>query len=490
MPRLQDVTPLKHFAYVTFVNSVGVDNTLEAREHKIKDHPISLREAFSWHQPCSTEVELPTPNALAVPEVVETRIRLYDEIGEALNDDCISKIMSYLNVLELVDMAKYDLRYADLTQKQRSIDIVPGLTPISKELTLLNLRQILRLHGFGYSALDLTISSKAFKYFPSKNDIINKIIQYTGPQLRSFALRAFNVNTTQFDKLKTIIMNVQRLEIDLNYDDFDYEQFNDVWPNLQKLRVESSGAIEMVKYKSKKETAFPKLSELIVISRHKLHEHIFENIADTFKGLKTMVVISVSNYYTDLNTMIPTDFAFVEQLQHLTKLHLSFGQNYLNDNIWATLGRLPALQSLTLEVTSQRLEQRSVMTDKNLNAFRGTLANLFELRLFGIAIHLPLVKEFIKNGPHLNKLSFLNSGFEVFPALMDILVKLRKKQLAQRNADFSAAAANNERTLHLTVEQPNNLNQDMVCINSFNAFALNPENLLCILSFIGVSFHR
>lgn len=479
--RQNDAKTKKYFAYVTFVNCLGAVNALNVHLHEINDIQIIVIPAFSWHQPCAENVILPTPNTYASADIVELREQIYDCIDVSLNDDCIATIMSYFNVYELIDLARHNPRFAYLSQQQRSIHILPNLTPNGRELTLLNLRQILRLQGFGYSALDVTISAKAFKYgHTSSKDFINKMVQYIGPQLRSFSLRSFNVNTMQFAKLKSIILNLQHLEIDLNYDDFNYEEFNDIWPNLQSLRLESSGAIRVVEYKSEKATAFPKLTSLIIISRYKLYEHLFENIADTFSTLKSLVIISIGDYYTDLNATIQTDFAFVAQMEHLKKLHISFGQNYLNDDIWKTLGRMGSLEHLTVEVTSQRSDYRAVLSDANFNAFRRGLINLADFRISGFGLNENRTLDIIRYASYMDTFYIQNSGLEISSEFIRELVAARIAQISRRNAaPLTGKRAGNGEILHLMVEQQTHLTRELVCNNllliKYNHFLINSD---------------
>lgn len=458
---IREATAIKHFAYVTFVNCLGVVNAVNARNHEIGAWGLTIRPAYSWHQPNADNIKLPTPNACASNNIVALKTALFDSINESLNDDCISHIMSYLNVFELIDMAKHSPRYTYLSQQQRTIRIVPNITPNMRELTLLNLRQILRLHGFGYSALHITISSKALKCQQSTHDVINKMVQYIGPQLRSLVLQSFNVVSSEFAQLKSILLNLQHLEIDLNYNNFDYGQFNDVWPNLRSLRLESSGAIHVVQYKSTATTEFAKLTSLVIVSRYKLYEHLFENIFETFKALKTLVIINVHDYYTELNATIPTDFMFVAQLQHLTKLHISFGQHYLRDDIWQTLGRMGALQHLTIEVGSQRNNNLSTITESNFNAFCRGVRSLVELRVSGFKLSNEHLVGFVRSANWLDQLAIHNCGLEVADELINSLVAARIAQL-RRRAHAVNCMGSGQQALQLTMEQPLSLNGELV----------------------------
>lgn len=447
---------------------MGAELALNERNHEVNGENLTIQQAFSWHQPHFEHVVLPTPNASASAEIVAMKMELYKSISEKLNDDVINYLMSYLNLFELIDMVNYNARFAQIARQQRSIQILPNLA--SQQLTLLHLRQILRLYGFGYSALDLTISLHAFKcdHYHACDDMIDKMIQYIGPQLRSLSLISFNIRMAQFAKLKPLLLNLVHLEIDVNYDDFDYEQFNDVWPNLKTLRIQSAGSIHVVKRNSLKETAFPKLTSLVILSRYKLYEHLFENVSKTFKNLTELVLICIGDYYTELNVTIPTDIAFITKIEQLKKIHLSFGQNYLNDDVWKTLGKMTRLENLTIEVTNQRNDTRANITDANLTSLRKGMLNLIEFRISGFNLVEEKLLDIIRSANNLDYLSVFNSGLEYTQGFLKDISLARVAQLSRRadkqqmaspsGPSASSATASHEPKLtdvllHLTVEQ-------------------------------------
>lgn len=434
-PRLltNNLSTTKYFAYITFVNPLGACEALQSEVHVIRDEEVTVEPAYSWHQPLSDIMAAraaPSCSSNENEETAKLKAKIFEGMDRTLNDDCISKIMTFVNIFELMKMASYNQRFSCIARQQRSIRILPNMA--SYQLTMMHLRQILRLHGFGHSALNLTISLKAFKYTHANHHLINKLVQYIGPQLRSFSLQSFNISTSQFIKLKPIMIDLTFLQIDVNYE-FDYEQFNDVWPNLQTLRIRSSGVIEVLKRTSTKTTSFPKLTKLIIISNYKLYANLFETIAINFKGLKELVVIN-DDYYTEMNsTPIQIDFSFIPRMENLTKLHLSFGQNHHNDQIWEILSTVKSLEHLTLNVTSHRgNDNRVTISDRSLCILGMGLESLKELRICGFALTDEKVIQIIRYAKKLDSLTIYNCGVVISPALISNIVRVREAQLSKR----------------------------------------------------------
>lgn len=264
------------------------------------------------------------------------------------------------------------------------------------------------------------------------------------------------------------------LQIDVNYE-FDYEQFNDVWPNLQTLRIRSSGVIEVLKRTSTKTTSFPKLTKLIIISNYKLYAHLFETIAANFKALKEMVIIN-DDYYTELNsTPIQIDFSFIPQLENLTKLHLSFGQSHHNDQIWEILSTVKTLKHLTLNVTSHRgNDNRVTISDRSLCVLGMGLKNLMEFRICGFALNEEKVIQIIRYAKRLESLTMYNCGLVITSALIGSIVRVREAHLSKRQWPGTSGAGGRaapDKVLNLIVEMFVDSGEEVVsCLINLDIF--------------------
>lgn len=465
-PRIWDIVPpippephdTKFYAYVTFVNPLGVVEVFRHSPHIINDVRIKVQKAHSWHQPGAENIDLPVSRLSISNSVHNSNRKIYASMDMTLNDDCILRIMSYLNIFELFHICKYSPRFAQIARQQRTINI-SGSAMIGP-LTMLHLRKFFRLYGFGQGVFHLTIQYRAISYYTANDLFYEKLFQYIGPQLRSLSLQSFSTQTHQLAALKPTVLNLANLDIDLNYE-FDYEEFNDIWPNLETLRIHSSSCIQIVCKDSQKPTSFPILNTLIVISRYKLYEHLFENIVTHFRIIQKLIIINVEDYYTQLPNRSRTDFSFTSQLTNLTKLHLSCSQSYVNHSFWKTLGEMYSLNHLTLEITKSRNQDSRVrIKNLDLSAFANGLINISELRLAGFALTGTKIIQLIRHGIQLDTFSIFNCGLEISSTLICDLVNVRKMQLSKRA--YAGVVITLPKPLHLTFDNSSNLSSELV----------------------------
>lgn len=412
----------KYFAYVTYVNCLGAYDALNKDTHEIQNHKLIVEQAFSWHQP-GTE-DLPVT---AIPEVQK---ELFKHMDQTLNDDCIIKIMSFLNLYELVNMAKYNQRFLLLAQQQRTLKIIPDID-MDEAWTLMRLRYVLRLQGFGQSVKNLTISMKVFRTV-QKNSIFERLVQYIGPQLTSLTLKSFNVTSDQFDQLKPLLQQLTFLDIDLIYE-FSYDRFNDKWPNLETLRIRSAGSIQLVKDAVK--TICPKLTSLQIITSYKLHENLFDTIATNYNGLNELVIIMLDDYYSELtHTITSTDFQNLSNLQYLRKLHLSIGRTYFNEVVIETIAEMITLHHLTLDITNYRGNDTQLsLSDRSLTLLVRGLRNLKEFRLSGLQMTSERIIQIVQNLSQLQKFGIHNCNYSVNINVINDIALMRARQQIERN---------------------------------------------------------
>lgn len=411
----------KSFAYVTFVNCLGAYEALNTDGHEIKNDKLIVEQAFSWHQ---SGIEDAVP-----PSFSHREIELYSEMNNSLNDDCIINIMSFLNIVELISMASYNQRFLLCAHQQRTMKIIPEAV-MDDGWTLMHLRRILRLLGFGHAVKHLILSSKVFR-LSQKSHLYGRLVQYIGPQLTTLSLRYFNVRSDEFDQLKPLLQQLQCLEIDLNYE-FDYEKLNDNWPNLEILRLRSSGLIQLKKDATK--VAFPKLSSLQLITGYKLHENLFDTIATNFAGINDLVIIMLDDYYSELTQVAaPTDFRNLINIQNLTNLHLSITSTYYNEVvIIEEIAKVTTLTNLTLDITNTNPESQISITDYNLTLLVRNLQNLISFRLSGLHITTEKIMLILQNLPDLNEFGIHNCNYSVNMTLLNNIAIIRRKQQANR----------------------------------------------------------
>lgn len=430
----------KYFAYVTFVNCLGACEALNNKDnHVIQNHRLNIEQAFSWHQPGGDNRDQ--------PEFSDRDKKLYEDIDRALNNDCIIDIMSYLNIFELCHIAGYNQRFLSCAQLQRKLKIIP--TNIMVEgITIMGLRRILRLVGFGQTATCLTVSARAFR--SQKTHVFDRLVQYIGPQLTSLSLRHFNITSDEFVQLRPLLQQLTYLELDLNYE-FDYEKFNDKWPKLETLRLRTAGLINFIKDSSKIE--FPKLTSLQLITSYKLNENLFDTIANNFNGLRELVIIMLDDYYSEL-TQVPTDFQNLNKLQQLTKLHLSIIRKYFDESILETIAEITSIEQLTLDVTNYRSPNPDpvLVSDRSLAHLARSLPNLIVFRLSGLQMSGTKVIQIVQHACHLIQFGLHNCNYKLNVRLINDIVNIRRRLQGNR-VTLSHGTFALSTQLELTVDQ-------------------------------------
>lgn len=428
----------KYFAYVTFVNCLGAYDALRETNHEIQNQKLSVEPAFSWHQPNSEitavmEARAKKNKTAAVNQVI------FGALDKGLNDDCIIKIMSYLTLYELTEMAKFNHRFQLLAQTRRLLNIKRDAEwPDEHPLTLMNLRTILRLQGFGYTVTTLKLSLTMFSR--QRQAICSRLVHYCGPQLKSMSLLNSNINVENFETLKPLLQQLHSLEIELCYD-FDYNKFNDRWPNLRTLRVKSSSAIALVNPASTNPTDFKNVTHLTVASNYKLDDNLFKTISTYFPAVTELAVIINEDIYTGLSpSNTSTDLKNISTLAHLKRLHLTLSRTHLVDTTTNIIAGLKGIEHFTLEIINNRnittTSAQTVDTDnimKKVKKIVDKLQQLKSLRLSGISFTDEKIVELVQCATQLHTLSIHNSVFPLGEKLLNDLIStvIKSKEKSQ-----------------------------------------------------------
>lgn len=409
---------------MTFVNTLGTSEALSNQRHVVQERDIEVEQAFSWNQPASDLEKYLSESQKPTSTRKET---LYREIDEALNDDCIYTIMTYLDIFELAAMAKFSPRFQAVAEQIRCLNI--SRQSHEKSVTLMELRNILRLLGFGHSVTNLTVSLKSFN-LSSQRHICDRLFQYIGPQLKSLTLTSFGVTTEQFELMKPLLFHLNYLDIDFNYS-FDYRKFNCAWPNLKTLRVRTSGFIDTFVSQDDAMPEFPLLTKLMIASGYRLHENLFQRLHRACAKITELVVINIDDYYSELAPLVlrTTDLANLCNFRDLLRLHLSFSRSYFNETIIDVISQLTKLEHLTLEITNVRQSDDRIFTELNrsLRKIGICLPEIKEVRFSGIPLEEDKLVELIKNAPKLESLCIYECNLELSARLIRNIVNGRKE---------------------------------------------------------------
>lgn len=420
----------KYYAYVTFVNTYGASEALVKQRHVVQERVIEVEQAFSWNQPASDLDRHLSENQQPTSTQKDT---LYRNINDALNDDCIYKIMTYLDIFELSAMAKFSPRFQTIAQQIRMINICPQSH--DKPVTLMELRNILRLLGFGHSITNLTVSIKSFNPL-SQRYICDRLFQYIGPQLKSLTLTSFGVTTEQFELMKPLLFHLEYLDIDFNYS-FDYKKFNCMWPTLKTLRMRTSGYVDTFISEDGVLPQFPSLTKLMIASGYRIHENLFERLHRSCAKITELVVINIDDYYSELAPLVlrTTDLGNLCEFGELTRLHLSFSRSYFNETIIDVICKLTKLEHLTLEITNvNRQSDDRIFTELNrsLRKIGTSLANIREIRFSGIPLEDDRLVDMIKHSPKLLSLCIYECNLELNIRFIRNVVLVRKELFMTR----------------------------------------------------------
>lgn len=411
----------KYYAYVTFVNTLGASEALSNQRHVVQEREIEVEQAFSWNQPAADIEKYFSDNQKPTSTRKET---LYQKLDEALNDDCLYKIMTYLDIFELAAMAKFSPRFQSVAEQIRCLNIFRKSH--EKPVTLMELRNILRLLGFGHSVTNLTVSLKSFNA-SSQRHICDRLFQYIGPQLRSLTLTSFGVTTEQFELMKPLLFHLNYLDIDFNYS-FDYRKFNCAWPNLKTLRMRTSGYVDTFVSQEDSMPEFPVLTKLMIASGYRLHENLFQRLYRACAKITELVVINIDDYYSEMAPLV-TDLANLSKFTDLLRLHLSFSRSYFNETIIDVISQLTKLEHLTLEITNVRQSDDRIFNElnRNLRKIGAFLPEIKEIRFSGIPLEEDKLVELIKCAPKLESLCIYECSLELNARLIRNIVKSRRE---------------------------------------------------------------
>lgn len=414
----------KYYAYVTFVNTLGASEALSKQRHLVQEREIEVEQAFSWNQPAADLEKHFMENQQPTSTAKET---LYRTIDEGLNDDCIYKIMTYLNIFDLAAMAKYNSRFQAVAEQIHCLTISRSAN--ENPVTLMELRNILRLLGFGHSVTNLTVSIKSF-HLSAQRHICDRLFQYIGPQLRSLTLSSFGVTTEQFELMKPLLFHLNFLDIDFNYN-FDYRRFNCAWPNLKTLRMRTSGFVDTFISEDEPAPEFPALTKLMIASGYRLHKNLFQRLHRACSKITELVVINIDDYYSELPTLVlrTTDLANLSEFTELTRLHLSFSRSYFNATIIDVISKLTKLEHLTLEITNVRQSDDRIFIplNRSLRQIGSCLPNIAEVRFSGIPLEEDKLVELIRFATKLNNICIYECNIELNAQLIRNIVTSRKE---------------------------------------------------------------
>lgn len=467
------LTDRKYFAYVTFVNCLGAYDALNEKHHEIQNQVLHVEQAFSWHQPNSEITDVVEARAKANKTAAVNQV-IFNALDKGLNDDCIMKIMSYLSLYELTEMAKYNHRFQLLAQTRRSLIITRDTEwPIDQSITLMNLRTILRLQGFGYTVTTLKLSLSMFSR--QRQSVCSRLVHYCGPQLTSMSLLNSNINSTNFETLKPLLQQLHFLEIELCYD-FDYSQFNDRWPKLRTLRVKSANSIALVNSASTNPTEFKNVTHLTLASTYKLDDHLFKTISTYFPAVIELAVIVNEDIYTGLTPLNPSnDLKYVRNLANLKRFHLTLSRTQLVDTTTNIIASLKGIEHFTLELNNNRsIMTASTQTVDNDNIMKKVkkivekLQQLKSLRLSGISFTDEKMIDLVQNATQLHTLSIHNSLFCLSEKLFNGLVSTVSQSKIKNNM------VHNHGVLTLVVDQLSDTNMEEVsCLMSHIDFRIS-----------------
>lgn len=415
----------KYYAYVTFVNALGASEALSRQQrHVVQEREIDVEQAFSWNQPAADLEKHFMENQVPTSSQKQT---LYRQIDESLNDDCIYKIMTYLDIFDLAAMAKYNSRFQAVAEQIHCLTIARPSN--EKSVTLMELRNILRLLGFGHSVTNLTISIKSFN-LSAQRHICDRLFQYIGPQLRSLTLSSFGVTTEQFELMKPLLFHLNYLDIDFNYN-FDYRRFNCAWPNLKTLRMRTPGFVDTFISEDDPAPEFPALTKLMIASGYRLHKNLFQRLHRACSRITELVVINIDDYYSELPTLVlrTTDLANLSEFTELTRLHLSFSRSYFNATIIEVISKLTKLEHITLEITNVRQSDDRIFMplNRSLRQIGFCLPNITEVRFSGIPLEEDKLVELIRFASKLESLCIYECNIELNAQLIRNIVASRRE---------------------------------------------------------------
>ncbi|XP_031621699.1 uncharacterized protein LOC116339791 isoform X2 [Contarinia nasturtii] len=450
--------PDKYYAYVTFVNELGAADALRRYPHHIEGVEIEVEQAFTWNQPQKDVEQYLAANAQPSSSKKES---MYEQMCTALDDDCIHEILGYLNVFELEEMSKYNQRLHGLAKQINVLNICRS--SVDKIITLMQLRGILKLRGFGHSVKDLTISKKSFNAL-SQRYICSRLFQYIGPQIRKLTLMSFGVTTAQFEQMKPLLRCLDYLDIDLEMN-FNYACFKSIWLVLEELRIRSNGNIDISSGElpnALKVPEFHKLKKLLIETSYRLHANLFKNWHNICPTLTQIIILNEDDYYSQRSQMAQntTDLANISQFTELKKLHLSFSRTYFIVKLIDEISKIEKLEHFTLDIVHPHDRPREdhifAEFNHNLHYLGVKLPELREIRFSSIPLDVNRVIDLIKHAPRLEKLTIFEGCFTFDVDFIRNIVKTRRTVFENRpliQLKLTVAEFNDEAILNALMEE-------------------------------------
>lgn len=429
----------QRYALVTFATAKSSYNARVRRSHAIDGRNYWIRMADSCYQ------ERREGNLDDILNGDDTDSTVNDDKGISqtpipqLNDDCLLKIFSYLDIHTLVNTAEACNQFNYLINQQTRRKINFRFPPT----THANMEKCLKL--FGQDVTDLTldfgqsdssvISRKALtaQNKPMILRIFRKIKQLVNiKQLTCLRIESMVVTPAIFAAIKPLLGQLTLLKIkSLRCAEADEEiEFPSMCSELTKLKL--IGTILLDKSAA---LHWPSLTNLSILDNYNLRASTMNNFLSNNPQLTKLRIscglydnISFNNFIEDTlkyqilpglekltyedkwNGRQSTVFYICEQLgqlKTLRKLNLCFRFNYINDDNINTILQLQDLTDLTLRYNFNLNAKQIIrpIRSQHLIALAKGLPNLEIFRLHGFQPSEEAVIEFVKHASNLRVLN-------------------------------------------------------------------------------------
>lgn len=362
------------YAFVTFTTYDEATRVLNKKSHFLQGGKLRVRPADTWHQPQAlpvenTEDKEQAKSSSSEPSDIEMREEppwKYDENAPSLmmlNDDCLLHILSYLNVLELIQIRGTSARIDDLIdivcKKYEHFNFEDLAFLIPNDLTLMNARDILQY--LGENMKSLIIDGSDFSISTNSNRILGSIIRFC-KKLEILKCDAFHFNKPTIKKMIPVMKNLRIFSAgdSTKFNDEIASMFKEAskmeeliisgnWEitgkclvrlsNLKTLSVNRCGNIQskpfvqaLLKNRS--------LQKLEIQRCDKLDNSVVECIV---KDLKDIEELSLSNIYPSMSV-----FSKFADLPKLKKLTVEFHSFSPIDTLLEKLAAKKTLEELNL----------------------------------------------------------------------------------------------------------------------------------------------
>lgn len=370
---------------------------------------FEIRPADSWHQP---DYVYSTTNLKSKKIKSNSTSTVSEESSSSespaitnilqLNNDCLLKIFSHLDIYNLILLINVCTRFSDLVQihlkttKSLNFDQLKA----NSKLTLLDLRNI--LFHVGPHLKNLSINSSSFN--SNNNDRVLQMVAFYCKRLDTVKINGFKIN--KYAKpLKNIITKV--LELDLS----DNSEMSDDFLNfrrnekIQKLNLSNNNLLNgkcLLNLKSltclnisncrningkhlKEFCKVNQLKELDISECNNLNGNDVNEIL--LKYSKNLESLNLNNFYADTNEIIIPNISGLENLKNLQICNVHYPGE---DQLLTTLNpenKIEILEipygNLTLPTLNSLIQMRS-LKKLNLNFKKSFLNENEELLLWHV----------------------------------------------------------------------------------------------------------